>query len=123
MATASRAARRPPSAGIKLSFNDPVIRAIFWQIVVVGVVGLVVWYLVSNTARTLEAGRIASGFAYLWREAGLPIGESLINYQPSDTYFRALIVGVLNTLRVAIIGIVLATVIGTAIGIARLSKN
>src|SRR5438046_10369726 len=116
MATASRAARRPPSAGVKLSFNDPVIRAIFWQIVVVGVVGVVVWYLVSNTARNLEARRIASGFAYFWREAGLPIGETMVNYTPSDTYFRALVIGVLNTLRVAIIGIVLATILGTLLG-------
>jgi general L-amino acid transport system permease protein len=115
--------RRPPSAGIKLSFNDPVVRAIFWQVVVVALVGVVVWYLVSNTARNLEARRIASGFAYFWREAGLPIGETMISYQPSDNYFRALVVGMLNTLRVAIIGIVLATILGTLIGIARLSKN
>jgi len=123
MATASRVARRPPSAGIKLSFNDPVVRAIFWQVVVVAVVGLAVWYLVSNTARNLEARRIASGFAYLWREAGLPIGEAMIDYSPSHSYFRALVVGVLNTLRVAVIGIVLATILGTVLGIARLSKN
>jgi general L-amino acid transport system permease protein len=123
MATASRVARRPPSAGIKLSFNDPVVRAIFWQVVVVAVVGLAVWYLVSNTARNLEARRIASGFAYLWREAGLPIGEAMIDYSPSNSYFRALVVGVLNTLRVAVIGIVLATILGTVLGIARLSKN
>jgi general L-amino acid transport system permease protein len=100
-----------------------VIRAIFWQIVVVVLVGLVVWYLVSNTARNLEARRIASGFAYFWREAGLPIGETMISYTPEDTYFRALVVGMLNTLRISIIGIVLATILGTLIGIARLSRN
>src|SRR5262249_2837437 len=105
------------------SFNDPTVRAIFWQVVVVGVVGLAVWYLVSNTAKNLEARRIASGFAYLWREAGLPIGEAMIDYTPSNTYFRALVVGVVNTLRVAVIGIVLSTILGTLIGIARLSKN
>ena len=123
MATAPRVARRPPGAGVKLSFNDPVIRAIFWQIVIVGIVGLAVWYLVSNTMRNLEARRIASGFAYLWREAGLPIGEAMIEYEPSDNYFRALVVGVLNTIRVAIVGIVLSTILGTLIGVARLSKN
>src|SRR5262249_14021412 len=47
----------------------------------------------------------------------------LISYRPSDTYLRALIIGLLNTLRVAVIGIVLATLLGTGIGIARLSKN
>lgn len=123
MATAPRTARRPPGAGIKLSFNDPVVRAIFWQIVIVGVVGLVVWWLVSNTVRNLEARRIASGFDYFWREAGLPIGEAMIDYEPSDNYFRALVVGMLNTLRVAVAGIVLATILGTVIGVARLSRN
>ncbi len=53
----------------------------------------------------------------------MPIADTLIAYNPSDTYVRALFVGVLNTLRVAAIGVVLATIIGTLIGIARLSKN
>ncbi|MBL8837487.1 MAG: amino acid ABC transporter permease [Alphaproteobacteria bacterium] len=123
MATAPRSARRPPGAGVKLSFNDPVVRAIFWQIVIVGAVGLVVWWLVGNTVRNLEARRIASGFDYFWREAGLPIGEAMIEYQPSDNYFRALVVGVLNTLRIAVVSIVLATILGTLIGVARLSRN
>src|SRR5690606_9207038 len=66
---------------------------------------------------------IASGFGFLGNEAGLPIGEHLISYAPTDTYLRALLVGVLNTLRVAVAGIVLATVLGTLIGLARLSRN
>jgi general L-amino acid transport system permease protein len=123
MATASRVARRPPSAGVKLSLNDPTVRAILWQVVVIAAVALIVWYLVSNTVHNLAARNIASGFGYVWREAGLPIGETMVSYQPTDTYFRALIIGVLNTLRVAIIGIVLATILGTLIGVARLSKN
>jgi general L-amino acid transport system permease protein len=53
----------------------------------------------------------------------MPIADTLIAYRPSDAYLRALIVGVLNTVRVAAVGIVLATLLGTAIGIARLSKN
>jgi general L-amino acid transport system permease protein len=67
--------------------------------------------------------RISTGFGFLSREAGMPIADTLIAYRPSDTYARALLVGVLNTLRVAVIGIVLATILGTLIGIARLSKN
>jgi general L-amino acid transport system permease protein len=67
--------------------------------------------------------RIATGFGFLDREAGLPIAESLIPYDPTNTYARALFVGLLNTLKVAVIGIILATILGTAIGIARLSKN
>jgi hypothetical protein len=67
--------------------------------------------------------RIATGFGFLEREAGLPIGESLIEYEPTDSYLRALTVGVLNTLKVAVIGIILATLLGTLVGIARLSGN
>jgi len=96
---------------------------VFWQLVVVGIVGTIVWWLWSNTVHNLEVRRIATGFGFLNREAGLPIAESLIPYDPTDTYLRALIVGVLNTLKVAVVGIVLATILGTLIGIARLSKN
>jgi general L-amino acid transport system permease protein len=67
--------------------------------------------------------RIATGWGFLNREAGLPIAESLVAYDPTHTYLRALVVGVLNTLKVAVVGIVLATILGTMIGVARLSKN
>jgi len=118
-----RYARRPPSRGFSLSWRDPLVRNIFWQLLILGIVGFVVWWLVSNTMRNLEVRRIATGFGFLEREAGLPIGEHLIPYTPADTYARALLVGVLNTLRVAVIGAVLATLLGTVIGIARLSRN
>ncbi|MFQ3622915.1 MAG: amino acid ABC transporter permease [Acetobacteraceae bacterium] len=122
-ATDPRYLRAPPRRGMQLSWRDPTVRAVFWQIVILGLVAFVVWWLVSNTMRNLEVRKIATGFGFLEREAGLPIGESLIPYSPADTYFRALTVGVLNTLRVAIIGAILATVLGTVIGIARLSRN
>jgi general L-amino acid transport system permease protein len=99
------------------------VRGIVWQVLVVGVVASILWWLWSNTVHNLEVRRIATGFGFLTREAGLPIGESLIPYEPTDNYLRALTVGVLNTLKVAISGIVLATILGTAIGIARLSNN
>jgi general L-amino acid transport system permease protein len=81
------------------------------------------WYLVSNTLGNLAARNIASGFGFLWREAGFEIGESLFSYSAADTYFRALGVGLANTFRVALVGIVLATVVGTVIGLFRLSEN
>ncbi len=115
--------RKPPKRPIRLSWADERIRGIVWQILVVGLIGSVFWWLWSNTAHNLEVRRIATGFGFLNREAGLPIAEHLISYDPTDTYLRALTVGVLNTLKVAVVGIVLATIIGTAIGIARLSKN
>lgn len=104
-------------------WNDPKVRAIFYQVLAVLCVGWVIWYLVSNTMHNLAARNIATGFGFLNREAGFAIGESLISFTPADTYARALTVGLLNTLRVAAIGIVLATLLGTIIGIARLSRN
>lgn len=120
---AVRGRARPPSASINWSLNDPTVRAILYQVAVIGAVVAVGWYLVSNTLHNLEARKIASGFGFLQRESGFGIGETLVSFSPADTYFRALYVGLLNTLRVAVIGIVLATVLGTLIGLARLSRN
>jgi general L-amino acid transport system permease protein len=104
-------------------WNDPIIRGWVFQLVVVGLVGLLAWFLVSNTIENLERQKIASGFSYLDREAGFEIGDTMIAYSPSDTYARAILVGVLNTLKVAVVGIVLATILGTMIGVGRLSPN
>jgi general L-amino acid transport system permease protein len=121
MATA--AVRAAPRKGIRLSWSDPRLRAIVWQFLVVGGVVYVVWYLASNTAHNLATRNIATGFGFLNREAGLPIGESLLAYDPTNTYARALLIGVLNTLKVAFLGCILATIFGTLLGIARLSRN
>ncbi|WP_149538619.1 amino acid ABC transporter permease [Siccirubricoccus phaeus] len=118
-----RSLRAPPKRPIRLSWSDERVRAIVWQALVVGIIGFIVWWLWSNTAHNLEVRRIATGFGFLGREAGLPIAEHVIDYSPTDTYFRALLVGFLNTLKVAVIGILLATILGTLIGIARLSRN
>jgi general L-amino acid transport system permease protein len=116
--------RAAPRKRIRLSWSDPVFRSIVWQVVVVGIVVAIVWYLTANTNRNLAARHIATGFAFLSRNAGIPIGESALPYDPAvNTYGRALLIGVLNTLRVAVVGIVLATILGTIIGIARLSHN
>lgn len=80
-------------------------------------------YLVSNTLANLEARSIRTGFGFLSREAGFRIGESIIPYDASNSYGRAYVVGVLNTLRVSLLGIALATLIGVLVGIARLSRN
>ncbi len=107
----------------RLSWNDPAVRAVVYQVIALGLVGFGVWYLVSNTLYNLETRKIASGFGFLNREAGFAIGESPIYFGPENTYARAILVGILNTLRVAVVGIILATLLGTIIGIARLSKN
>jgi general L-amino acid transport system permease protein len=78
------AARAVPKKALRLSWSDPRFRAIFWQIVIVGIVALIVWYLVGNTNRNLAARHIATGFAFLGRVAGIPIGESLISYNSAS---------------------------------------
>src|SRR4030081_1727987 len=94
-----------------------------WKVVVVGIAIAIVAWLWSNAIHNLSVRRISTGFAFLGREAGMPIADAWIDYSPKNTYLRAFIVGLVNTLRVAVIGIVLATVLGTIVGIARLSSN
>ncbi len=107
----------------RISWNDPGVRSIIYQVVALCAVGAAVWFLVHNTLHNLSVRNIASGFGFLSREAGFAIGESVISYGPDNNYARALTVGLLNTLRCAVIGIICATILGTVIGIARLSKN
>ncbi|MBX9595535.1 MAG: ABC transporter permease subunit [Roseomonas sp.] len=80
-------------------------------------------WLWSNAEANMAARGLQFGFGFLDRSAGIPIGESLIPYTPADTYRQALTVGLLNTLRVAIVGCLLATVLGVVLGLARLSTN
>ena len=105
------------------SLQDDQFRGLLWQIAVVGITVALIAWLWSNAVHNLSARRISTGFAFLGREAGMPIVDTWLAYSPKDTYLRAFIVGVLNTLRVAVIGIVLATILGTIVGIARLSSN
>ncbi|HYA30734.1 MAG TPA: ABC transporter permease subunit [Acidobacteriota bacterium] len=82
------------------------------------------WYFVSNAVENLRARHIASGFGFLTREAGFEIGETaFIAYSAGDTYLRALAVGLCNTFYVAALAILFSTVIGVALGFARLSPN
>ena len=125
MATDPRAlGRRPPSASVRFSLSDPTVRGVVYQVVMIGLVAAIGWWLVRNTMHNLEVRKIASGFDFLTREAGLPIGDSpFIDYTPERNYLTALVVGVLNTARVAVVGVVLATLLGTLVGVSRLSKN
>ena len=104
-------------------WQDPDNRAIFYQILALTVVVLIGYYLFSNTLANLERQKIATGFGFLGKEAGFEIGESMISYSAADSYARALTAGVLNTLKVSFAGIVFTVVLGTFIGIARLSAN
>jgi len=102
---------------------DPKKRSIIYQVGVLCMVGLLAYYLISNTVANLQRQSIATGFEFLTKESSFEIGESLIPYSAASTYGRALIVGALNTLKVAFIGIVVTLILGTVIGVARLSTN
>lgn len=117
--------RKPQTsaARLRLSWGDPALRALVYQVLILAAVGAAAWYLVSNTLHNLAARNITTGFDFLHREAGFAIGESAIAYTPTDTYGRAIWVGLLNTLRVSVVGIVAATLLGTVLGVARLSGN
>jgi len=104
-------------------WNNPTVRGWVFQFAVVGAVGVGLFDLVSNTVGNLQHQNIASGFGYLWQEAGFEIGDSMIRYSSDSSYGRAILVGLLNTLRVSLLGIVLATVLGTALGVGRVSPN
>jgi general L-amino acid transport system permease protein len=102
---------------------DPKKRAIFFQFITLCMVGLLAYYLISNTIHNLKRQNIATGFGFLHKESSFEIGESLIRYSAASSYGRALIVGAINTLYVSSIGIIITIILGTVIGVARLSSN
>jgi general L-amino acid transport system permease protein len=99
----------------------------FWpwaaQILVLGLIGLLVAYCGTNLVANFQQKQLSFGFDFLQSQAGFNIGETPIPYQPTDTYAQALGVGIVNSLRIMVLGLVLATLMGTGIGIARLSSN
>ncbi len=112
-------------SGFKLSriWYDPVARGILFQVVAIGAVALFFLNIISNTLGNLEARGISTGFAFLDESSGFAIIQSLVEYDETHTYGRTFTVGVLNTLLVSGLGIILATVLGFIMGVARLSHN
>ncbi|WP_378941055.1 amino acid ABC transporter permease [Mesorhizobium sp. ANAO-SY3R2] len=98
-------------------------RELAYQVVCVVAVAICGWYLLQNALGNLAQQDIATGFDYLGREAGFIISETPIAYEPSHSYGRAVLVGLLNTVKVSLLAIMLGTIIGTLVGIARLSSN
>ena len=104
-------------------WRDPRWRAVIYQaLALVFVVGLG-WYLVDNTLSNMEKRGIASGFDFMHNTAGFDIIQALIPYANTSTYGFAFLVGLINTILIAIVGIFFATILGFIIGIARLSQN
>nr|WP_321457162.1 amino acid ABC transporter permease [uncultured Cohaesibacter sp.] len=120
-ANSQRTSERPETKGS--IFNDPKVRGIIYQLVLVAGLVYIFWSIVQNAAHNLEKQNIASGFDFLGITAGFLPNQSLIDLSATSTYGQALFAGLLNTLLVAVIGIVLATIIGFVMGIARLSNN
>ena len=105
-------------------FDRARIIAILVQGFAAALLGLAAWYFVSNAARNLLALGVSSGFGFLTREAGFEIGETtILSYSAADTYLKALVVGILNTLRVAALAMLFSTLVGAIVGSARLSRN
>ena len=111
----------PPRAAL---LDDPKFRGIVYQILLCLLIALAAAAVVRNVTENLARNRITSGFGFLDQTAGFDISQTLIDYSvQTSTYGRAFWVGLLNTLLIAGLGIVLATVWGFVIGIARLSRN
>jgi len=105
-------------------YNDPKYRSVAYQLVLCAIVVFLVYGAASNAIENLARSHIASGFGF-WKEtAGFDISQTLIQYSPrGSTYGRAFWVGLLNTVLVAGLGIIFATILGFVVGISRLSRN
>lgn len=112
-----------PEQGKASLFYDPKVRGIVYQVVLLAIVGFLIYEAATNAAENLRRARIASGLGFWNNTAGFDINQALIEYSATSSYGRAFWVGLLNTVLVSAIGIVLATVLGFAVGVARLSRN
>lgn len=104
-------------------FNDPKVRGTVIQIVLIALLIYAGWSIVQNTAANLAAQGKVFGFDFLKNASGFDVNQSLIEYGRESSFWRVYAVGLLNTLLVAILGIIIATFLGFTIGVARLSKN
>jgi general L-amino acid transport system permease protein len=104
-------------------FNDPKIRGIVYQVVVAVALIAFIYWIVGNTTDNLRRLNISSGFGFLNGRAGFDVSQNLISFSADSNFARALMVGLLNTILVAVLGIVTATILGFIVGIGRLSRN
>jgi general L-amino acid transport system permease protein len=117
---------RPPSAAPKKkswSWRSQAFRGLVYQVLALVLIALGLWYLGHNTLVNMRERGIQSGFGFLGQTAGFDIGESLLPFESTQSYLMAFIVGLTNTLRVAVLGIILTTILGTLLGVGRFSRN
>jgi general L-amino acid transport system permease protein len=119
--TETRLPAAKPSRGSLLT--DPRTRSILIQGTVLVLVCVALWFFISNGRANLAARNIQTGFGFLDQQAGFDISQTLVAYSDNASYGRVFLIGLLNTLLVAGLGVIFATIIGFGVGIARLSPN
>ena len=114
-----------PKESFRLSMliYDTRYRSITIQVFVLILFALFLAWLLNNTAQNLATRGKEFNFGFLWSRAGYDIGQAIIPYTNDSSHFRALLVGLINTLVVALLGCVFATILGVIVGVLRLSKN
>lgn len=105
------------------SWRSQAFRSLVYQVLALGLLALGLWYLGHNTLLNMRERGIQSGYDFLVQTAGFDIGESLMAFDSNESYLKAFWVGLSNTLRVAVLGIVLTTFLGTLVGVGRFSRN
>ena len=111
------------SGGVNAIINDERYRSVFYQVVVFGLFIWAVFSLIENTQINMATRKMAVGFDFLKNSAGFAIAWTPLDYKPSDSYFMVYWVGIINTLILAGLSIILATLLGFVVGILRLSRN
>ena len=105
------------------SWRSQAFRGIVYQVIAISVIVAAVWFLAHNTLYNMRIRGIQSGFDFMTGPAGFDIGESLVPFDSAQPYWQAFLIGLSNTLRVAIAGIILTTILGTLLGVGRFSRN
>jgi general L-amino acid transport system permease protein len=113
----------PPPPARRWTWRSQAVRGVVFQILAIALLLAAGSYLLHNTLANMRARGIQSGFDFIFQPAGFAIGESIIPFDAAESYGKAYLVGLSNTLRVAVAGIVAATLLGTLVGIGRLSRN
>jgi general L-amino acid transport system permease protein len=111
------------SAGeVPLWRDERVLRATAQIVSAIIIIGVLMWTIINLIDAANKRG-LSLGFSFISQPAGFPISESVLPYDPSRPFWYAFAMGVLNTLKVSVVGIFLTTILGTLIGLARLSSN
>jgi general L-amino acid transport system permease protein len=98
-------------------------RNLLYQVLAVAAVALLAWWLANATSSNMRLRGIQGGFGFLLDPAGFDIAEGWLPYQATDPYWRAFLAGIANTLKVALAGIAICTLLGTLLGVGRFSAN